>query len=404
MPYLNSATSAAGARWLEECQIDERARPICNFANVMLAMRRDPALRALVAFDQMLCAPILLHPLPTPGPEAFTPRPVTDADVGAVQEYLQLSGLPKVGKDTVHQAVDLRARECAFHPVRNYLYGLRWDGRPRVKTWLTTYLGVEPSRYAEATGAMFMTAMIARVATPGCKVDYMMVLEGPQGARKSTACHILGGEWFSDNLPEVTTGKDVAQHLKGKWLIELAELSAMSRAESATLKAFISRPIERYRPSYGRNEVIEPRQCVFIGTTNKEAYLRDETGGRRFWPVKVGRIDTDALARDRDQLFAEAVHLYESGATWWPDDDVEREHIKPEQEARFESDVWEEPIAAFLALRPKVTVGEIAINLLGFQTSRIGTADQRRITAVLERLGWRRGPKDGQGRISWLKA
>jgi len=374
------------ADWLSHAMTDDKGRPMANLANALLGLRSDPKLKDSLSFDEMLRTVLL------------NGEPIRDVDVTAIQEYLQHAGLRWVTKDTTHSAVDQRASERPFHPVRTYLSGLTWDGHPRLDTWLVDYLGAEPTPYTGAIGRMFLIAMVARIFKPGCQCDYMLILEGPQGELKSTACRVLGGEWFSDNLPDVTAGKDVSQHLRGKWLLEIAEMHAMSRVEAAQLKAFITRTTERYRPSYGRKEVIEPRQCVFIGTTNRNVYLRDETGGRRFWPVQTGKIDIEALTRDRDQLFAEAVTLFHGGEPWWPDRHFEAEHIAPEQEARYEFDAWEEPIVKWLGdVVTRVTVWQIAREALHLETARIGTADQRRITAILERLGWRRG-KDWRGR------
>lgn len=392
-----AALTARSPAWLDECIKGDSGRPLSVLASVLIGLRAE--FPAAFAFDEMLCAPVLMHPL-TSDPNFFQ-RPCTDVDVGIVQEQLQHLGLKRISKDVAHQAIDIRAYECRFHPVRDYLDGLKWDGTPRLASLFPGYFGTDDTDYAQIIGQMFLISMVARILEPGCKADHLPILEGPQGTLKSTACRVLGGDWFSDNLPDVSAGKDVSQHLRGKWLIEVSEMHAMSRAEATQLKAFISRAVERYRPSFGRREVIEPRRCVFVGTTNRNNYLRDETGGRRFWPIKTGMIKIEALARHRDQLFAEAVVRYREGVRWWPDKDFEREYIMPEQASRYEADAWEDNIAVYLKKHDKVTVGEVAREALDIDIPRIGTADQRRIAAALEQLGWQRQKPDSQGKRWW---
>jgi predicted P-loop ATPase len=393
---------AATPDWMLDCIRGDNGKLLPILANALIALRA--MMSNTFALDEMMCTAMLMEPLEAPGESL--PRPVTDVDVGIVQDRLQHFGFPRMSKDTVHQAVDIRAHECRYHPVRDYLNGLQWDGKPRLANFLPDYFGADSTAYTRAIGSMFLVSMVTRIFDPGCKADHMLVLEGPQGTLKSTACAVLGGKWFSDNLPDVSmAGKDVSQHLRGKWLIEVSEMHAMSRTEATQLKAFITRTSERYRPSYGRKEVIEPRQCVFFGTTNRETYLRDETGGRRFWPVKAGAIDINALVRDRDQLFAEAVVQYRNGARWWPDKDFEREHIMPQQAERYEGDAWEDPIRDYLSTKSKVTIGQVAREALFMETQRIGTADQRRIAAALDQIGWRRGNRAaGTGQRFWEKA
>jgi predicted P-loop ATPase len=393
--------------WLSKCILGEKGKPLPNLANVLTFLR--DMLPGHFAYDEMLCITKLMRPLRDES--AFAARPCTDVDVGIVQELIQRQGIGRISSDIVHQAVDLRANERSFHPVKDYLNGLEWDGVSRMSELFPGYFGSEHGDYEMNVGCMFLISMVARIFAPGCQADHMPVIEGPQGALKSTACRVLAGPWYSDSLPDVGAGKDVSQHLPGKWLIEVSEMHAMNRAEVSQLKAFLTRTTERYRPSYGRREVIEPRQCVFVGTTNRAAYLRDETGGRRFWPVKVSNIvKVEAIARDRDQLFAEAAQRYHEGVHWWPDRDFEHSTIAPQQAERYEADAWEEEIAEYLeqksaggAVKVTVTVGEIAKEGLKIETGRIGTADQRRIAACLEQLGWRRLPKDWRGKRYWSK-
>jgi predicted P-loop ATPase len=379
-----------------------------NVGNVLLALEQEPEIRDAFAFDEMLRAEILLRPLFKDDPN-FTPRPVTDADITAIQSHLQWFGFRRLSSGTTRDAIAKHARENAFHPVRNYLNGLCCDDKARLGTWLHDYLGAEQSDYSAEIGTLFLVGMVARIFRPGCKLDYMPILEGPQGLFKSSACAILAGEYFSDQLPDITS-KEAAQHLRGKWLIEVAELRAYSRAAIDAFKEFLVRDTERYRPPWGRMEVHEPRQCAFIGTTNKALYLRDETGNRRFWPIKTGIIVLDRLRADRDQLFAEAVKLFREGEPWWPTAEFEQKHIAGEQEARFETDAWEQPIERYLDLlfEKKTTILQVALNALEFEAqrplmprdrnepqpvrgtpiNRLSPGDQRRIAAVLTHLQW----------------
>jgi predicted P-loop ATPase len=265
--------------------LDQRGHPIPHLANAILALREAPQIRDCFVFDELLQSTMVVMPIPG-SCDSAVPRRIRDTDATAVQEWLQKEGLVRIARQTVYDAIELRALERRRHPVREYIDGLAWDGQSRVSTWLPRYLGAEDSVYVRAVGEMLLISLVARVYKPGCKVDHMVVLEGEQGAGKSTACSILGGEWYSDGLPDITLAKEVAQHLRGKWVVEMSELNAMRRADAPRLKAFISRRDERYRPSYGRHEVHEPRQCVLIGTTNDATYLRDATGARRFFPVK----------------------------------------------------------------------------------------------------------------------
>jgi hypothetical protein len=385
---------------------------ICNVANALTLLRTHPELQRIVEYDELLLQPILQRTIPGGStirdPLPFAPRALCDADLTAIQEFLQRRGLVSLAAETTSQAVNLYSRERAFHPIKDYLSTQEWDGTPRLDNWLSYYLGAAQTSYTERIGRWFLIGMVARVMRPGCKMDYMLILEGQQGTSKSAACRILAGAWFSDSLPDLRDIKEAQQHLRGVWLVEMGELDAMDKATDNRVKQFLSKQVDRYRPAYGRLEINAPRQCVFIGTTNKLQYLRDETGGRRFWPVETGEINFEALERDRDQLFAEALQAFRAGEQWWPTREFELENIRPEQDARHEADPWEEPISEWLdapvrnfeqnakELRTRVTVTEVAREALNFSLDRIGTREHRRIRNCLTRLGWTRRPSHGK--------
>ena len=230
---------------------------------------------------------------------------------------------------------------------------------------------------------------------------------------------ILAAPWFSDELSDVGS-KDAAMQIKGVWIIELAELDTLSRSETGAIKAYMSRSTDHFRPPYSKHVIDSPRQCIFVGTVNHSSYLRDETGGRRFWPIKCGRIDLDALARDRDQLWAEAVHLYQSGVHWWLDTQHLNVLAAVEQAARYDGDAWEEivapwlkqptvrsdrdghPFDPFTSTTASVTVSEILTDCIGKRQDQWTQQDKNRIARILQALNWERYKAriDG-GRFEW---
>jgi predicted P-loop ATPase len=300
----------------------------------------------------------------------------------------------------VGRAVQTVARENCVHPVRQYLQALNWDRTPRLDTWLARYLGVEDSLYAQAVGSRFLISAVARVEQPGCKVDQVLILEGPQGILKSSALQVLADPWFTDRVSALGS-KDAAIEIAGVWLVEMAELDALLRSALPATRSFITRRRDRFRPPYGKHVVDLPRQCVFAGTINPiGGYLKDPTGGRRFWPVRCGLIDLEALLIDRDQLWAEALVRFRSGAPWWLETPKLQALAAAEQDARFEVDAWDEKVSDWLVGRHDVSVGEVLVGALGIPQESWSQSAQNRVAKFLvqQRFERYRPGKSGQSR------
>lgn len=319
-------------------------------------------------------------------------EPVTDLHVIQTQERLQRFGFVHASRDAVRDALALVCAENPYHPIQHWLEGLKWDKIDRLDHWLVDCLGCDDSLYVRAIGRMFLIAMVARIFKPGCQADYMLVLEGAQGIYKSTICRVLAG---AANFGHLSPKFDLdpvrtSMALRGKWLLEVAELEAFSNDKTETLKAFVTQPVEDYTPKYGHHEVHEPRQCLLIGTTNRDRYLSDPTGGRRFWPVLTRDIRPDALAGMRDHLFAEAVQRYRDKEQWWPDAAFEAQHIKPEQEDRREIEPWVEIIEPWLTKQngQKIKLSRVWKDCLLGREDAYNPMVARRIGSAMRELEW----------------
>jgi putative DNA primase/helicase len=404
--------------WMSQCIVTEDGTPLPILANAAIAFREDPDWRGILALNEFTGWITLRAPPPWHEGGAFVERPWTDADGRRATVWLQNAGI-LARSEIAFEAITTVAEETVFHPVRDYLDTLVWDGTPRLDDLLTTYAGVSVDEdeadetfgsklaYIRAIGSRWMIGAVARIYQPGAKVDSALMLVGDQDLLKSRFFAILGGAWFTDQVPDLKS-KDAAIQLAGVWIIEFAELTSFRSAETNTIKAFMTRQTDRYRAPYGRQAEDHHRQCAFAGTTNDEEYLQDPTGARRFWSARtVKRADIEALIRDRDQLWPEAVHRFKAGEKWWlHEEDLIRTAAEVADE-HYAADPWEALIRDWVNGRDVTSVDEILDCAISKDADKWTKNDETRIGNIMrKRLKWtKRQSRSGitRGKFFYLR-
>ncbi len=393
-----AATAAPDPDWMQDVPATKEGAWKSHVETVRLICSKDSRLRECFAYN-LFTDEVEVNR--APWRDWTGTRQWEDGDIQGLTAWIARAfqdRRPTLTPEHVHAGVCLVARANAYHPIRDYLRRHVWDGVKRLDTWLTTYFGVEASDYSASVGAKTLMAAVRRIMNPGCKFDTVLILEGIQGAGKSRALEALASPWFSSETI-VIGDKDSLLAMRRSWIHELGELDTLRRAEVNELKAFLSRGTDRVRDPYQRMTVDRPRQGILIGTTNKDEYLKDETGGRRFWPVRCpGAVDVAGLERDRDQLWAETLKRAESGESLWLDNATIREAAEEAQEGRRDEDVWLDEIAGYLADTTGFggkaeTVKSVDIFRALNPGASIGAMTDtaaKRIASAMKRLGWRK--------------
>lgn len=369
---------------------------ICNVDNVLRAITTQYKKITFVWFDEFYGRTF------TNGPNG--PREWTDRDDIKLLVYMQRTlNMFKLRVDAIRQAVDLYAGERIRNAPKEWVKSLEYKGTNHLDGWLSACLGVDLNEYTIAAGKNWFIGMVARIMIHGCQMDNMLILQGTQGIGKTNAMKILGGKWHVE-CNEPITSKDFKLIMPGNLIIEFSELESWRKAEMTAIKQAITCADDRYRAPYERRSTDHPRHCVFVGTTNKDLILRDETGARRFWPITTGKINLKLLAEIRDDLFAEAYHRYKAGETWH---EMPEEITRKEQEMRRQVDTWEDEINDWIKGQTDdgVRVGKIWTDCLQGEINRLDKSTQVRIAACLSNLGYvrRTGHLNGKNCKHWIK-
>lgn len=375
--------------WVERLEITKTGNPRASFLNFILILENDP--RYNLSYDEFGDV------------ELVNGKPLTDAKILEIREYIEVNYRIKCVMQTLCDAIDRVVSKNCFHPLRDKLKQLKWDGTPRIASFLPHITGCADNEYTQAVSELFFKAAVARALTPGCKYDHVIILEGKQGIGKSQLWQRLAYDYFT----ELATfhAKEAAEIMIGRWVLEVPELDAFNRHEVEQIKHFFSVQEDRYRPAYAKKVRQAPRQCVFVGTTNADGYLKDATGNRRFLPVKCGdaKFDLKKINEMREQLWAEAVAKHKPGEPLMLPEKLQQQAAL-EQEERYQRDPWEDIILPWLeqpanvnryqtggdfdvelAERDRVCIPEIWQNCLKGDVSRLNIQVKKRIKTILDR-------------------
>lgn len=374
--------------------------------NAYLFLKHHPRFVGLLCYNEFTDA-VMLSRRPPWEEGDFAPRSIRDDDFFMLAAHLEYCDI-SVSKDTAADASIRVAKENAINPPREFLSRLDWDGKRRLDTWLSYYLGADeqPLEYLALVGAKWLIGAVSRVFEPGCKFDSVLILEGSQGLGKSMALRSLatfGGEdFFLDSVGDIRS-KDTLMTMQGKLIVEIAELASFRKSENEEIKAFITRQVDEYRPPYGRTVVKRPRYFVLAGSTNEidEGYLTDDTGNRRYWPVKCKSIDADAVEHDAGQLWAEAVVRYQKGERTWLTSE-EAVFSSHEQKQRFMEDAWQERIGQIVRGEWRLRIDDV-LGKLELKPKDINNMVKKRVKNSLRQLGWIETRRSGEGRV-WRRA
>lgn len=363
--------------------------------NAVQVMRRSMELCGLFEYDEHRDQIIISRDPPWADGKRGYPRELEPQDFTALCSWIDQQIRVDFGPDMIARVLVYVAKHWhTFNPLTAELDALKWDGVKRLPTWVHTHLGAPHTPVNSMIGTKYLVSAVARAYQPGCQADHMIILEGSQGIGKSSALRALFGQWYSEQFPD-PKDKDAAMSIQGALCVESSELDSLTRSEANAMKAFITRVVDKYRPPYSPLFITRKRRCVFAGTTNDHRYLKDDSGGRRFWPVECGVIDVAAIKRDRDQFFAEAVVRFKAAEIWHPTRE-EAVALAALQSDRMMHDPWEDAVDEFLAAptplgdtRSEVTVREVLAKL-GIQDGRQTSLDMKRVGALLRKAGWNR--------------